>query len=175
MGYTHYWRRPRNNSGTPEMFGRLALDTKKIINQAEYEGIRIRNGWGGEVPDFNEAFFGINGDASAVDGYGRDLAHEGFVWEAVPTFKAWQQNEPESFDFCKTAYKPYDAVITAVLIRAKVIYGDCVSVSSDGDWDLNESRSNPDFNTDGSWVKGRELYERVFGEVAACPFARSSV
>ena len=34
MGYTHYWKRPRNNFGSPEMFGRLALDAKKLSLKA---------------------------------------------------------------------------------------------------------------------------------------------
>ncbi len=158
MGYTHYWKRPRNNSGSPEMFGRLALDVKKIIKQAELDGIRIRNAYGEGEPEFNEAYFGINGDASAFSDDGRDLAHESFVWEGIPTIKEWRKDEPESFDFCKTNYKPYDVVVTAILIRAKHIYGDCVSISSDGDWESIH------------WVPSSILYEQVFGEVAACPF-----
>ena len=57
--------------------------------------------------------------------------------------------------------KPYDAVVTAILIRAKTIYGSCVSISSDGDWH--------------EWQAGRDMYEAIFGEVAECPFDRASV
>ena len=57
--------------------------------------------------------------------------------------------------------KPYDAVVTAILIRAKSIYGSCVEISSDGDW--------------SEWQAGREMYETVFGEVAECPFEGASV
>ena len=46
MGYTHYWKRPRKNAGSAYMFGKLALDAKKIIQQAEREGIRIRDAYG---------------------------------------------------------------------------------------------------------------------------------
>ena len=161
MGYTHYWRRPRKNAGSAYMFGQLALDAKKIIQQAEREGIRIRDAYGENEPEFNEARFGINGDASAFSDGGRDLAHESFIWEGIPTVSEWRKDEPNTFDFCKTAYKPYDAVVTAVLIRAKHIYGSCVSISSDGEWQ--------------EWQAGRELYERVFSEVAECTFSRASV
>lgn len=162
MGYTHYWRRPRKNNGygSAYMFGQLALDAKKVIAQAERDGIRIRNGNGEGEPEFNEAHFSINGDATTVV-EGRDLAHETFYWEGIPSISEWHKDQPSTFDFCKTAYKPYDAVVTAILIRAKHIYGQCVSVSSDGDWQ--------------EWQTGRELYERVFGEVAECPFAKASV
>jgi len=149
------------------MFGQLALDTKKIIAQAEQDGIRIRNGHGEGEPEFNEAYFSINGDASHYV-EGRDLAHETFCWEGIPSISEHRKDEPKTFDFCKTAYKPYDAVITAILIRAKTIYGSCVEISSDGDWE-----GNPNFPDGyGSWENGRELYETVFGEVAECPFEK---
>lgn len=161
MGYTHYWRRPKKNNGygSAYMFGKLALDAKKIIALAELEGIRIRNGNGEGEPEFNEALFSINGDASHYV-EGRDLAHESFIWEGIPSIQEWRKDEPTTFDFCKTAHKPYDAVVTAILIQAKHIYGDCVSVSSDGDWH--------------EWQAGRELNERVFSQVAECPFTLTS-
>lgn len=166
MGYTHYWRRPRPDgehyhTHSAYMFGQLAFDALKIIKQAEQDGIRIRNGYGEGEPEFNEAFFSINGDASAFSDDGRDLAHETFYWEGIPTISEHRKDEPETFNFCKTAYKPYDAVITAILIRAKHIYGSYVSISSDGDWH--------------EWQTGRELYERVFSEVAECPFNKVSI
>jgi len=160
MGYTHYWDRPKKNSGSAYMFGQLALDAKKVIAQAEKEGIRIRDGQGEGEPNFNEGFFAINGDANAHTPDGRDLAHETFYWEGIPTIQEWRKDEPTYFDFCKTARKPYDAVITAILIRAKKIYGECVKVSSDGDW--------------SEWQTGRDLYERVFNEVAECPLRQYS-
>lgn len=168
MGYTHYIDRPIDNAGTPEQFGRLALDAKRIIEQAQADGIRVRGGDGFGEPEFNEAFFSINGDGSAfIDG--RDLAHETFYWAGQPEHKEWRVGEPTYFNFCKTNHKPYDAVVTAILIRAKVIYGDSVQIGSDGDWE-----SNPNFSDGyGSWENGRELYERVFGEVAECPFERA--
>lgn len=160
MGYTHYWRRSRENSGSAYMFGQLALDAKKIIERSEQKGIRIRNGHGEFEPEFNEARFSINGDASHYV-EGRDLAHETFCWEGIPSISEHRKDEPTTFDFCKTNYKPYDATVTAILIRAKHIYGSNVSISSDGDWQ--------------DWQAGREIYETVFGEVAECPFDKVSV
>ena len=150
MGYTHYWQRPRKNAGSAYMFGLLALDAKKIIAYAEPFGVIIKDSNGEGKPNFNESFFAFNGDASE----GAD--HETFLWEGIPTIQDWRQDEPMSFDFCKTAHKPYDAVVTAILIRAKHIYGSCVEVSSDGSWD--------------EWEKGRALYVAVFGEMALTPF-----
>ena len=165
MGYTHYWRRSVKNAGSAFMFGKLSLDVKMLCEHANAAGIRIRGAYGKGEPEFNEGYFSLNGDAD-----GRDLAHETFYWEGMPKQPEYRKHELQTFDFCKTNYKPYDAVVTAILIRAKHIYGDCVSVSSDGKWDCDNNFSDGY----GSWVKGRELYEQVFGEIAECPFDRVS-
>ena len=52
-----------------------------------------------------------------------------------------------SWNFCKTAQKPYDEVVTAVLILARYIFDSKFTVSSDGSW--------------GEWRKGRELFTKV--------------
>jgi hypothetical protein len=159
MGYTHYTYRPRKNAGSAYFYGKLALDAKKLCEYANANGIRIRNGEGLGEPEFTEFDFSINGDAEAFDN-GRDLAHETFYWAGIPTQPKHREGEKDHFNFCKTAMKPYDAVVTAILIRAKVIYGSCVSVKSDGDWQ--------------EWQAGRDLYETVFGETAECPFDKVS-
>jgi hypothetical protein len=161
MGYTHYNYRPRKNAGSAYFYGKLALDARQIVEQAKSEGIRIRNGEGLGEPEFTEFSFSINGDAEAFTSDGRDLAHETFYWAGIPTQPKHREGESHYFSFCKTAMKPYDAVVTAILIRAKSIYGSCVEISSDGDW--------------SDWQAGRELYQRVFGEVAPCPFDEVSV
>jgi hypothetical protein len=155
MGYTHYFIRPRKNAGSAFMFGKLALDAKKIIEQATAQGIAVSGPLGHGTPEFTESHFSLNG----LEMLGQD--HETFYWSGIPEIQEWRKDEPDHFSFCKTAYKPYDAVVTAILIRAKVIYGSCVSISSDGDWH--------------EWQAGRDMYETVFGENAPCPFARESV
>ena len=160
MGYTHYVTRPVKNAGSASFYGKLALDAKKLCDYANANGIRIRNGAGEGEPEFTEFYFSINGDASHYV-EGRDLAHETLYWAGVPTHPKHREGESNYFNFCKTAMKPYDAVVTAILIRAKSIYGSCVEISSDGGW--------------GDWQAGRDLYQQVFGEVAECPFDGVSV
>jgi hypothetical protein len=155
MGYTHYVNRPVKNAGSAYMFGKLALDAKKICDWANENGIRVRNYAGEGEPEFNESYFAFNGDGHGEN----DYSHETFHWDGIPTQVEWRKEEKDYFDFCKTARKPYDAVVTAVLIRAKHIYGSCVSVSSDGDWE--------------DWSAGRTVYELVFGETAECPFDKA--
>ena len=79
----------------------------------------------------------------------------------------WDDHEPFELTpgpyhtYCKTARKPYDETVTAILIRAKVRAGSAIKISSDGDW--------------YEWQAGRELVARVWPkEKAACPFDRTS-
>lgn len=156
MGYTHYYTRPVANAGSAYMFGKLCLDAKAIIDHAKQSGIRLANGnaEAGTDPECTADYFSLNG---VSDEYG-DEGHETFYWENIPTQPDYRNKSAEYFNFCKTAYKPYDAVVTAILIRAKVIYGSCVSVSSDGSWQ--------------EWQAGRNMYQIVFGEIAPCPFSQ---
>lgn len=154
MGYTHYWDRDAKNVGSAYLFGKLALDVKSVIARANTEGIVICGAMGEGEPEFTEGYFAYNG--SQVGG----LDHETFYWEALPEQPDWQRKHfgnSRIFTFCKTAYKPYDAVVTATLIRAKVVYGKLVDISSDGSW--------------SEWQAGRDLYALTFGEEAPCPFA----
>lgn len=158
MGYTHYWERPANNTGTAEMYGRLALDAKAICEQSE---IPLAGPFGVGKPEFTEGYFSFNGQ-------GPDNDHETFQWQANPTQVEYRKDTPDIFNFTKTARKPYDAVVCAVLIRAKMIYGDLVTVMSDGNWGSDE------------WPVGIALYEKVAlaqgwtERDAVCPFNKVS-
>jgi len=121
MGYTHYWTIKEPISA--DAFAKLQEGIKAIIETANEAGISISN----ESTDGTIAF----------NGAGRD-AHETFVIQVGDT----------EFNFCKTAEKPYDAVVCASLILLKKELGDKVTVSSDGGWH--------------KWQGGRLLYETVF-------------
>ena len=69
--------------------------------------------------------------------------------ERWPDLK-WYEDRKFIFSFCKTAMKPYDAYVKAILIRAKLHYGELIRVSSDGDW--------------SDWEKGRKICRDIFGE-----------
>lgn len=151
MGYTHYFVR-KPHTGTPAQFITLALDAQRIIDAAEAQGITICD-WKGEgKPEFTEAYFSLNGSRM------NDESCETFLWDAVAELGDWEIEAGRTvcFSFTKTNYKPYDAVVTAILIRAAVIYGDDVEISSDGLW--------------SDWVSGRTLYAETFGEYAPRPF-----
>lgn len=130
MGYTQYWgvnRRPNEE---------LLADVKSIISKAESQGIIIR-GWDGNgEPEITTDRISFNGDEATNNDY------ETFMLDG-------------SSSFCKTAEKPYDAVVCAVLLRFS--HDDpSFKIGSDGIWDEE-------------WKPGRQLYHDVFNEEAAKP------
>ena len=130
MGYTHYTR------GYLMLHDDFLADVQKIIDASD----AVIRGWDGTgEPTVSNAEIRLNGDAF------EDLDHETFVLVDGVNHST----------FCKTARKPYDEVVTAILLRA-TFYSKRFKVSSDGDFE-------------NDWKDGRELYARVFGEDAAMP------
>lgn len=77
-----------------------------------------------------------------------DCSHESFWFPRVMDPRDCD-GEERPFQFCKTAYKPYDVLVTAALIAAKHRFGDAVSVSSDGG--------------DKDWFDGQMLCQQALG------------
>jgi len=136
MGYTHYFT---TNGTIPQKDWEALTNDVQLLFKNTNVTIAGWDGKGEPEVDLNGIRF--NGLATL----GHD--HETF----------FLSNKGEGFGFCKTAYKPYDEVVTAVLIRAKDYFGELIEVSSDGSW--------------GDWANGRYLYEATFGETASNPFA----
>ena len=130
MGYTHYYK------GQVNIDEALISDVKAIIKKSK---IAICDGMGEGKPELVPGeLIRFNGDMSKGEDY------EGFEVKA-------EYNR----DFCKTNRYPYDAVVTATLIRIAHL-NDEFEVKSDGYWDSD-------------WADGRELYKRTFGEEAVKP------
>jgi hypothetical protein len=128
MGYTHYWTITKEL--TPAQFKEWTNGVKAIVETATEAGIALGNGLGFDAPNIDETLVAFNGvGEGGHEIFGIRLGDEGF-------------------DFCKTAEKPYDAVVTASLIHAKKIFGDAIEIKSDGNWD--------------DWDSGKVLYETVF-------------
>lgn len=128
MGYTHYWE--LKDGITQETFAKWAEGVKAIVETAVDAGISLGNGHGVDEPEVSENLVCFNGTA--------ENGHETFGIEYGDT----------EYNFCKTAQKPYDAVVTASLIYAKQIFGDDIKIKSDGSWE--------------DWESGQLLYETVF-------------
>jgi hypothetical protein len=145
MGYTHYFTKvaaDREDSRRFEMFARGA---RTIIEYATtYDNIQIANAMGDKLGGWE-----ITDEVVAFNGYGSD-SHESFYWSI----------NSDGFDFCKTAYKPYDSVVTACLIHLKDVYGDLVSIGSDGSW--------------SEWRDGARLYRNATGLTAENPMGKET-
>jgi hypothetical protein len=116
MGYTHYWRQ-ENGPIDPESWDRIRADAEKLIEAARAGDVAIC-GWDGTGEPV------VDGHEIRLNGEGPDLDHETFALTRTG----------DAFGFCKTARKPYDAVVAGILARA-VHHAEpgAIEVSSDGD------------------------------------------
>lgn len=125
MGYTHYFPGLKATAG-------VIADAKLIIDAS---GITVcgPGGQGRPIMDEAEGIL-LNGFEAADEDY--------------ETFHLRGTEEPEHpglSEFCKTASRPYDVVVTAILISAAVHAGH--QVRSDGQW--------------SNWAAGMELFEKA--------------
>lgn len=140
MGYTHYWRELKT---VDESEYRVALGEIRALIAAS--PVPLFGGDGCDSPEV-EGYISFNGDASK----GED--HETFYLET----SAVQNGD---FEFCKTAYKPYDLMVTAALA---VLADRCrgVQVSSDG--------NNED------WKAGVKFASKTLGRIIRNPIRKAS-
>jgi hypothetical protein len=129
MGYTHYFP---GLTATPEVID----DARKII---ESSGVTICGPKGQGLPILDEE------EGIRLNGFR-------MAGEASDTFHLRGRKEPhypEMWTFCKTDQRPYDEVVTAILIAAAVRAMDLPtgSVRSDGRWD--------------NWASGVALFEKA--------------
>jgi hypothetical protein len=101
-----------------------APDTKNGV--APSSGGAIAGNW----------FAGVLLNQRTCDG---DCSYETFDFPRIfdPDFKQYEEGTKMLFDFCKTAYRPYDLAVTTFLIIAKHHMKKDIRVSSDGeikDW-----------------------------------------
>ncbi|KAK1829155.1 hypothetical protein QBC39DRAFT_373978 [Podospora conica] len=137
MGYTHYWTLPSPKQWQ-QAFPQLVSDALLIAQSLPNIPLCLTYGEETEPPLFS-VDHGIRLN-------GRDWSHEDFVLT---------RTREASFKFCKTARKPYDVVVTAILLRASMIAG--LEVRSDGDWD--------------EWMGAREVVAKLWpGEEVECPW-----
>lgn len=136
MGYTHYWKK----SDTPQdAWDKLRADAERLIRATP---VRIQFEYDDPAPPE------VSNTRIRFNGVG-DYRHETFCLE---------KNEVE-FDFFKTARKPYDVVVTAILACAKEHLGDGIKVSSDGD--------------SSEWDEGLEFAKATLGRIVPFPCSES--
>lgn len=123
MGYTHYWKHKEVSSDHD--WTEFTHLVKIILNLAADEGIALAAEY--DLPNEPPA---VTAEHVRFNGVGDD-GHETFLITRDPT----------SFEFCKTARKPYDDVVVACLMAAeRSLPG--FSWTSDGD-------NEPEFDARG--------------------------
>jgi len=119
----------------PEARKLLVKDIKDILATTN---IFLGNAYGDHVPEVHGCHEqGILCALNGIEPYG----HESFILSEARS----------DFEFCKTAAKPYDDVVTAILICAHYHAPEVFTYSSDG--------------TSGEWQPGLELARLATGRV----------
>ena len=127
MGYTHYWYRKADFTKGEWM--RICKKASDAIMDAANSGITIA----GPAGD-RESVVVIGDDAIAFNGLSKN-SHESFILRRdAGKVHAWQSvTEHGTFNFCKTARKPYDEVVVKVLRAAYLASGKhAITLDSDG-------------------------------------------
>lgn len=135
MGYTHYWRQSRDF--TEKEWKQIQDFSKKLLKSKDAKEIITSDKKDCDYLRINDHCVVFNGK--------KELSHETFALERyVPTDdKYHDKNKDGHFNFCKTAQKPYDLYVVAMLVFANHIAPDALKLSSDGDWN--------------DWKRGYEL------------------
>lgn len=116
MGYTHYWKVKPKASKTK--YTAALKDIKAIVESNEtWVLLADLDGNAGTTPELKNGI--------AFNGIGEN-SHESFILPKDVT-------DFQDCEFCKTAQKPYDVVVTACLAVLAFHLGKGIEVSSDGD------------------------------------------
>lgn len=133
MGYTHYFTQKKDAPlnewaafkdavlrlydaipATRESAGNLVAEPLVICDGSGEVALTEASRLFKDDPELGEILV-FNGD----DREGRNLAHETMLLSAKkPPRESWQDADSDGFQCCKTAYKPYDWFVVAVLLLA---------------------------------------------------------
>lgn len=132
MGYTHYFTQKKQP--TDEQWQALKEKVTEVYNTMQKQrtptgSIIVCNGLGEVQIRQAQGLFIEQGQSICFNGAAKlRQDHEPFYLT---------QKRNKNFDFCKTAEKPYDFMVVAVLILADYYCPNCYNISSDGskdDW-----------------------------------------
>lgn len=118
MGYTHYIKPKR---AYKEDRSELVRDIEAVYAQALVAGIELAEEY--DIPDNQPV---VTNKEIRFNGVG-DIGHE--------TFHVDMDTDNDGFLFCKTARKPYDAVVVAVMVLLHHHDPDWAEFVTDGDRD----------------------------------------
>lgn len=125
MGYTHYWYRPVASKIGESAWAKISADAAALVAIAPCKLCREYDEPGTQ-PIVNDKLIRLNGLG--------DQGHETFLFaREAPEQMDYRAAEPQVFDFCKTAHKPYDFIVCGIL-AAIAEYDPSIKVHSDGDF-----------------------------------------
>jgi len=141
MGYTHYWDQAKDF--TDRQWKDIQRNAERLLltEQAQTTVDADPNGDALVINDEVVRFNGKNYD---------NLSHETFLLEKkkgdVPEWYSEKEKKKGTvFNFCKTAQKPYDKYVTAMLILADNLAPGVLHITSDGwfhEWDEGFALAN---------------------------------
>ena len=129
MGYTHYWRQKETLNQSD--WALVVEDARAIL-----EKTTVPLAWEYDESDRPPQ---IDGELVRFNGLGDD-GHETLYLtrqrrDLYDYEKQFEDAKDGAFSFCKTAYKPYDVVVVAVLACLSDRFPEAFTVSSDGEED----------------------------------------
>lgn len=130
MGYTHY--HPQRRSATAEEWALIVRDFGALLARVPEYAYATRGihrgrpleivgpmGAKGSAPVITADRIAFNGGGEPYDAEGEsELSHETMELERARKHDEWDDKSRDPFRFCKTARKPYDLVVCALLIVA---------------------------------------------------------
>jgi len=123
MGYTHYWRFQKTNQKAAVVeaeYQRAVKDIAKLVKFAKKHIVNL-SGYTAhtKIGQYGGIEFNGVGNGGHENFYLREHFNQNF-------------DDGSGFNFCKTAAKPYDIVVTAALSVLKYRLKDNIVVTSDG-------------------------------------------
>jgi hypothetical protein len=126
MGFTRYWHR-KDVELDESLWREFIARVNKIIDESD---VPLADGEG--TPGTNPR---VDMKEIWLNGVGPDDDHETFYIPRVLEIEDYEQEifnrRGYYFAFCKTARKPYDAIVRKSLLVFKEIFGEQVDISSD--------------------------------------------
>lgn len=131
MGYTHYWR--HTTSFNDAQWTRIVNAYTDLLKAAHHKGLPLSIGPDTNIAMSNHAFLAER--SKLLDNHEEPIFFNGVGDGAHETVVLHKEAVEDPFEFCKTAMKPYDAMVTAFLSAVGSWYPDHISISSDGEED----------------------------------------
>lgn len=146
MGYTHYWS--HDDKLNWKALSRALDDMATLARAAPKFGIVLRGPLGTGEPELSRYAVALNGDGEAEP----SESHETFVFPIVgEDAEMARKLHGKLWSFCKTARRPYDTVVCAMLLAAKHHLGSQLRLSSDGE------------RTEDEWLPAERMVAEVLG------------